>query len=274
MGKLKRVEERLRRGEAHLSEEVAVLTMMIRTAKTIPLLNDATLCIQEKSSKAYFSCKLGELPHPSIILPDRLQFGAACKNEAYKLSVLCSDGVSHVHLGESESFDAFIYQEVVCSRLLAEHGHTVTRELPRQIAKLAKEAGLSSSNRDFHPAFKSPPPPSSHHVTSRSARTFLEQEGVVATDGMISKVKGQAQKMMRNDGACMRCSEALTKEKRKFCGKCRIAAYCSKKCQVADWEGGPHKALCGAMACPLDLQVLHDQLGSVEACFEKKKLAF
>jgi hypothetical protein len=80
--------------------------------------------------------------------------------------------------------------------------------------------------------------------------------------------------MMRNDGACLRCSQVLTKEQRRFCGQCRTAAYCSKNCQVADWKNGPHKALCGVVACPLDLQVLHDQMESVKACFDENKLAF
>jgi hypothetical protein len=182
----------LRRGEARLSLDVATFTMMIRTARTIPLLNDAILCVQEKSSKNYFTGKLGELPHPNIVLPDRLQFGAACRKEAHKILLQCVGGLSHVHVGGSEKFDAFIYQEAVCSKLLAEHGHTVTEKLPGQIAKLAKDAGLSNSNRDFHPAFKSPQHPSSLRMTSLAAKEYLEQDGTAANDENVQQIKGRA----------------------------------------------------------------------------------
>jgi hypothetical protein len=270
---LRHVEEHLRRGEAPLSLDVAALAMMIRTARTIPVLNDATLCIQEKSSKAYFTCKLRELPHPSIVLPDSLQFGADCEREAHSLLLLCAAGQSHICIGESKNFDAFAYQKAICSRLLAEHGCTITKELPRQIAKLAKKVGLSRSIKDFHPAFKRLQLPSSCRLTSLVAKKCLEEADIVVTDETIQQIKGQADKMTRNDGACLRCSEVLTKEKRKFCGKCRTAAYCSRECQVGDWRGGPHKALCGAVVCPLDLQVVHDQTVVRRACFDEKKLA-
>jgi hypothetical protein len=207
-------------------------------------------------------------------LPDSLQLGAACEREAHSLLLLCAGGQGHVYLGESESFDAFAYQGAICGSLLAEHGCTITKELPRQIAELAKKAGLSRSIKDFHPAFKRLQLPSSCRVTSLVVGKCLKEAGIPVTDETIQQIKDQADKMMRNDGACVRCSEDLTKEKRKFCGNCRTAAYCSRECQVGDWRGGPHKALCKAVVCPIDLQVLHDQMGCVKACFEGKRLAF
>jgi hypothetical protein len=139
-----------------MSLEVAGLTMMIRAARIIPSLENATLCVQEISTKEYFSCKLRELPHASLVLPDSLQFGAMVQKRVEFWVGQSASGVSNFCLGDTDTFSASVYQESVCRRLLAEYGYVGDeRQLPEKIAKIAKDKGMCNSTKDFLPSFKS-----------------------------------------------------------------------------------------------------------------------
>jgi len=50
------------------------------------------------------------------------------------------------------------------------------------------------------------------------------------------------------------CQNDVLKNKKRLCGGCRFAKYCSQKCQVYDWNRNDHKSL-----CPL-YRAIHDRL--------------
>ena len=60
-----------------------------------------------------------------------------------------------------------------------------------------------------------------------------------------SAVKKATKTMSRSCNSCGREEAALEGRKKKLnaCARCRLALYCSKECQVADWKRG-HKQTC------------------------------
>ncbi|KAJ7637403.1 hypothetical protein DFH06DRAFT_1336071 [Mycena polygramma] len=53
---------------------------------------------------------------------------------------------------------------------------------------------------------------------------------------------------------CSGCGEpSSSSEQLKNCAGCRVARYCSKKCQVSDWPA--HKKLCGGSESPTDINL-------------------
>jgi len=52
---------------------------------------------------------------------------------------------------------------------------------------------------------------------------------------------------------CFRCGSEAASDTTKSrplmkCSKCKVAAYCNKECQIADWKEGGHKAACASYA--------------------------
>ena len=53
----------------------------------------------------------------------------------------------------------------------------------------------------------------------------------------------EARKTQAKTGECYHCKEKMERALLMVCSRCRIAQYCSRKCQVADFSG--HKRECG-----------------------------
>jgi len=58
-----------------------------------------------------------------------------------------------------------------------------------------------------------------------------------------------AQKLANFTPVCQRCNQEIGGLQKLACSRCRVAHYCNKECQVADWNPGSanaqgHKALC------------------------------
>jgi len=49
------------------------------------------------------------------------------------------------------------------------------------------------------------------------------------------------------DFKCVRCVRSLGGGKKLKCGKCRVAVYCNRACQLDDWNNGDHRAHCQDM---------------------------
>ena len=49
-----------------------------------------------------------------------------------------------------------------------------------------------------------------------------------------------------NEDACFTCDrkERVGGQTLLRCGRCKVASYCSKECQVKDWMEGGHKRIC------------------------------
>jgi hypothetical protein len=82
----------------------------------------------------------------------------------------------------------------------------------------------------------------------------LEAEGAaIQLENPLAKVASSVEWLKEielgyNDPAlqsvvCFSCGESTKKLSK--CGKCQVAAYCSRDCQMSDWKTGRHK-----MACP------------------------
>lgn len=64
-----------------------------------------------------------------------------------------------------------------------------------------------------------------------------------------NKKKKATQAEGSKGGVCSNCNKSTSEAgSRKYCGRCRKAAYCSEECQKQHWKSGGHKQECVAPA--------------------------
>ena len=76
----------------------------------------------------------------------------------------------------------------------------------------------------------------------------------------LKEVYKQARKSLPKVGACVHCKQETDRSNLMTCGHCRVPFYCSRQCQVSDWEPN-HSKFCGSYA---------DARKRQEACAKEK----
>ena len=84
-------------------------------------------------------------------------------------------------------------------------------------------------------------------MAERSAETESMREQLLAVETGGDSVRELDTSKIKS---CNRCGilQTPSREKMKFCDRCKRACYCSKECQCADW--GDHQLECQAGSRP------------------------
>lgn len=242
-----------------LYEDVLKIAHLLRCLKLCRKLAKSYLCIRHPTQKVHVVVRVKDAPHSNIRKlhkEEAIDYFEAVQRALVGVNAELTH-VTFVKFEEGHCLELLVYFEAATKKLMQEQKCTYS-QVPETTAKAVKAAGESASKGDLtkvmHVARKKP---IVEELLARTAgrrpaieevASFLALTGQPVTEDSVEDLMVDCIETLSNrsvesvrgsssESTCQNPScSADIRGKRKICGRCQRAAYCSDVCQKADRE--------------------------------------